>query len=93
LGTDEAKADYVHRVCSAWDFHVLPEPETFELFSGWKGIFDKYPLPTSPAYNAFRAWFGWPAIAAPRGLPAPTPLYVALDQQEGRSDDPCERMI
>ncbi len=44
LETDEAKADYVHRVCSAWDFHILPEPETFGLFAQWKDVFDSFPL-------------------------------------------------
>jgi hypothetical protein len=58
LETMEERADYVHRICSAWDFHVHPEPETFELFSQWKEVFDCFPIPTSPAYHAFRAWFG-----------------------------------
>lgn len=93
LATDQAKADYVHRVCSAWDFHVLPEPQTFALFSGWQEVFDRYPLPTSPAYHAFRAWFGWAAVPIPYGLRGPTPLYIALDRQEGRGEDPCETVI
>jgi hypothetical protein len=36
LKTPEDRAEYVHRVCGAWDFHIHPDPETFELFSGWK---------------------------------------------------------
>ena len=24
LETDEAKADYVHRICAAWDYGVIP---------------------------------------------------------------------
>src|SRR5438128_691001 len=31
LETVEAQADYVHRICSAWDYGVHPEPETFTL--------------------------------------------------------------
>ena len=45
LETDYDKADYVHRICTAWDFYIHPEPETFELFRGWKAIFDRFPVP------------------------------------------------
>jgi hypothetical protein len=93
LETPEDKADYVHRVCAAWDFHILPEPETFDLFSGWKDVFDRFPIPTSPAYHAFRAWFGWEPVPMPLDVPPPTPLYVHLDRLEGRAEDPCEGMI
>lgn len=49
LETDEDRADYVQRICAAWDFHIHPEPETFALFSQWKDIFDRFPLVMSPA--------------------------------------------
>lgn len=91
LHSPEAKADYVHRVCTAWDFHIHPEPRTFELLSGWKDVFDRFAFPTSPAYRAFRAWFGWEPV--PTHLPGPTPLYVHHDRVEGRLDDPCESMV
>lgn len=93
LETPEAKGDYVQRVCAAWDFHIHPEPETFELFSHWKGVFDRFALPTSPAYHAFRAWFGWEPFPAPADLPSATPYYTHLDQLEGRPADPCEDSI
>ena len=93
LDTAEAKADYVHRVCSAWDFHILPEPETFCLFAQWKDVFDRFPLIASPAYHAFRAWFGWQPLAIPATLSRPTQLYRVLDAKEGRAEDPCEQMI
>jgi hypothetical protein len=89
----EARAEYVHRVCSAWDFHIHPEPETFQLFSEWEEVFDRFPLPTSPAYHAFRAWFGWEPVPFPSSLPAPIPYHVHLDRGEGRDDDPCAEMI
>jgi len=85
------KADYVHRVCTAWDFHIFPERETFELFSDWKEVFDRFAVPTSPAYHAFRAIYGWEPV--PPKLIGPTPLYVHLDRIEGREADPCEKMI
>lgn len=93
LDTPEDKADYVHRICAAWDFHVHPEPETFALLSDWKEIFDRFPILTSPAYHAFRAWFGWAPLPMRTDLPAPTPVYVHLDRLEERMEDPCERMI
>ncbi len=93
LETLEDKADYVQRICAAWDFHIHPEPETFELFSQWKDIFDVFPLPLSAAYHAFRMWFGWEPVAVPGDLPGPTPYYVHLDRLEGRPEDPCEDMI
>lgn len=93
LQTPEDHADYVHRICAAWDFHVLPEPETFALLSGWKDVFDKFPLATSPAYHAFRAWFGWESVPYPPGLPAPTPLYLHLDRLEDRPEDSCVNTI
>jgi hypothetical protein len=93
LISTQDKAEYVHRVCTAWDHHVHPEPATFHLFSTWKEVFDQYPVLTSPGYHAFRAWFGWEPIAVPVDLPPPTPLYVHLDRLEDRPADPCERMI
>jgi len=93
LETVEDKADYVHRVCSAWDHGIHPDPETFALFAGWKDVFDRHPIPTSPAYHAFRAWLRWEARPAPPGLLAPTPRWVHLDRLEGRESDVCEHMI
>src|SRR5262249_23282697 len=63
----ESKADYVHRICSAWDYGIHPDPETFALFSRWKEVFDHHPVVTSPAYHAFRAWFGWEPLPFPAG--------------------------
>jgi len=93
LETPEARADYVHRVCAAWDFHIHPEPETFELFSHWRDVFDRFPLPASPAYHAFRAWFGWEPLDVSPNLAGPTPYYVHLDRIEDRPPDPCEQLI
>ena len=93
LETIEAKADYVHRICAAWDFHVHPEPATFQLFAQWKEVFDCFPLLTSPAYHAFRAWFGWEKVTCPEGLAPPVPYYVHLDYWEGRDEDPCATCI
>jgi len=87
------KADYLHRVCSAMDFHVVPEAATFDQLAKWKEIFDQYPLPASPAYRALRTWFGWEPVEIPAGLPASRPYYLALDATEDRPPDPCESLI
>lgn len=93
LMTVEERADYLHRVCAAWDFHVHPEPATFALLAGWRDVFDRFPAPLSPAYHALRAYFGWPPLPNPVGLEGPEPRYVALDRLEGRGADPCEFAI
>jgi hypothetical protein len=93
LVTDFDKADYLHRICTAWDFGILPDPETFALFSGWREIFDRFPVSTSPAYHTFRSRFGWPAVPWPAGIKPPTPAWEHLDRLEGRDADPCENMV
>lgn len=93
LETAEEKADHVHRVCSAWDHGVHPEPEVFRLLARWKDVFDRYPVAASPAYHAFRAWFRWEPVPFPPRIAPPTPRYIHLDRLEGRGDDPCEGLI
>ena len=87
------KADYLHRVCTAWDFGIHPDARTFELLSGWRELFDAHPVLTSPAYHAMRSWFGWPSLPYPAGVPAPTSRWEHLDRLEGRGPDPCEQMV
>lgn len=85
------KADYVERICAAWDFDLRPESQTVQLFRQWKGVFDAYPLPQSPAYHAFRTLFGWEAF--PRFGGRHTKLtHRSFDAAEER-DDPFEDRI
>ncbi len=93
LDSPEARADYVHRVCSAWDYGVRPDARTFALLSEWEDIFDRFPLVTSPAYHAMRSWFDWDRVPVPPGLHAPMPRYLEYDRLERRGEDPCERLI
>ena len=93
LNTPEDQADYVHRICCAWDFGIHPDPETFALFATWKEIFDRFPIPTSLAYLAMRIWFCWEPMEYPEGIAAPTLRWEHRDRIEGRGPDPCERMI
>lgn len=90
LETPGEKADYVHRICGAWDFGIVPDSDTFRLFRGWRDVFDRYPLPTSPAYHAFRSWFGWPAVEKAKILDT---CAERLDRREGRDEDPCRGMV
>jgi hypothetical protein len=93
LPDDFSKADYVQRVCAAWDFGVMPDRETFDMFSTWRDVFDRFPVSTSPAYHTFRSRFNWPAMPWPIGVKPPTPRWEHLDRIEGRDADPCERFI
>jgi hypothetical protein len=86
----EEKADYLQRICGAFDHGLVPEKATIELFSDWKEVFDRFPLNASPGYHALRAYFGWEPVER---LPyLGDPAYVKLDRIEGREDDCEERM-
>ena len=84
------KADYVHRLCSAFDFGIFPWPEDWRQLRGWKQIFDAFPLPHSPAYHTFRWWYGWEPV--PAGSLGVNLRWQDQDLREGRTD-PCEHMV
>ena len=92
LETDEDRADYVLRVCGAWDFDIYPEPETFATLREWREVFDRFPLAHSPAFHEFRRRFGWPAVPVVGGETARM-TYEALDRAEGREPDECLRWV
>lgn len=58
LATVEDQADYVSRICGAWDFGVVPTEDTLWLFAGWRTVFGHFLMLRSPAYAALRSWFG-----------------------------------
>lgn len=93
LDSAEDRADYVHRICAAWDYGVPPTPATFALLAAWKDVFDRFPIVTSPAYHAMRLWFRWDPVPRPPGLHVPEPRYVEYDRLEGRGADPCELWV
>jgi hypothetical protein len=70
LATDADRADYVARICGAWDFDIVPTRETFALFATWRTVFDRFPLVDSPAYAAFRVLYGWPRVSGGHVLQA-----------------------
>jgi hypothetical protein len=90
LLSPEDKADYLTRICNAWDFGILPTPETLRLFAGWKDIFDAFVVPHSPAYAAFRDFYGWQRIPDTI-LEAP---WERIDRCNRRTTpDPCFHMV
>ena len=90
LPTEADQAEYMHRICSAFDFGIFPEKADWERFSKWKPVFDRFPLPHSPAYHTFRTYYGWDAF--PRGRSGLLPDWRAQDLREDRTD-PCEPTV
>ncbi len=90
LVTFEDKADYLHRICGAFDFGIFPEESDWQTFSGWKDVFDRFPIADSPAYHTFRHWFRWEPVLHEKRLGLP-PWKIA-DLREGRIDL-CEEMV
>jgi len=54
------RIDFISRLCSAWDFGVLPLPETLDevLKEDWKEAVEETRLLTSCAYHLLREWHG-----------------------------------
>lgn len=86
LACESEAADYLQRVCAAYDFGIVPSPEVRAGLRQRRDIFDRYPLPASPAYHALRRWFGWPPVP---GRPPLRLRYELFDQRESRPPDPC----
>jgi len=60
LGSVPEKVDYLARLCSAWDFGILPDEETFREIrrAHWKEAVESCRLLTSPTYHLVRRWHG-----------------------------------
>ncbi len=56
------RVDFLARLCGAWDFGILPEPETVAEIrrSEWRRAVDACRLLTSPTYHLVRKWHGLP---------------------------------
>ena len=54
------RVDFLARLCSAWDFGILPDRETVEEVrrTPWREAVDATRLLTSPAYHLVRSWHG-----------------------------------
>jgi hypothetical protein len=60
----EDRIDFLARLCSAWDFGLLPERETVEEIRrpDWREAVDATGLLTSPTYHLVREWHGLPSL-------------------------------
>lgn len=79
LKTPEERADFIARLCSAWDFGILPLPETIAEVRRpeWREAVDRCRLLTSHTYHLLRHWHG----LAPLPYLGFVPAFVR--------DDPC----
>lgn len=71
------RIDFLVRLCGAWDFGVLPDPETLTEVRRpeWREAVDQARILTSPVYHLLRRWHGLPRE---RYLSAPLP-YIRDD--------------
>jgi hypothetical protein len=60
LQTLSERVDFLARLCSAWDFGLLPNAETVVEIrqAEWRPAVDACRLLTSPAYHLLRRWHG-----------------------------------
>jgi hypothetical protein len=77
-------ADYMRRVCGAYDFGIVPDENVLATLKVMRAVFDRYPMPGSPAYHALRRLFGWPAVPA---ISVTQRRADELDRREGREPD------
>jgi hypothetical protein len=64
LETLAQKVDFLARLCSAWDFGLLPDADTVDEIrrTVWRETVDATLLLTSPAYHLVRSWHGLPTL-------------------------------
>ena len=90
LHDEHVAADYVQRVCGAYDFGIVPSAAVLGTLRGLSAVFDRFPLAASPAYHALRRLFKWPAVAS---VPPARLRYELFDLREGRAADPCLTLV
>jgi len=64
ISTLSEQVDFVARVCTAWDFGLLPAKETVTEVRrpAWREAVDRCRLLTSPAYHLLRSWHSLPSL-------------------------------
>jgi hypothetical protein len=64
LTTLADRVDFLARLCSSWDFGVLPDRETVEEIRRpeWREAVDMTRLLTSPVYHLVRSWHELPTL-------------------------------
>ncbi len=60
LETLADRVDFIARLCAAWDYGILPYPETVAEVRRpeWREAVDACRLLTSPTYHLLRSWHG-----------------------------------
>ena len=58
------RADFLVRLCAAWDFGTLPDPALVARTRQpeWREAVDACQLLTSPVYHLLRKWHGLPVL-------------------------------
>ena len=58
------RVDFLARLCAAWDYGILPEPETLVEIRqlAWRDAVEQCQLLTSPTYHLLRTWHGLPMV-------------------------------
>ncbi|MFQ6015946.1 MAG: hypothetical protein ACE5NP_10955 [Anaerolineae bacterium] len=58
------QVDFVARLCAAWDFGRLPDPDVVAEIRrpAWREAVDACRLLTSPVYHLLRQWHGLPPL-------------------------------
>lgn len=64
LDTLAERVDFLARLCSAWDFGILSNPETVAEIRqpAWREAVDECQLLTSIAYHIVRGWHNLPSL-------------------------------
>ncbi|PIZ26184.1 MAG: hypothetical protein COY47_01920 [Chloroflexi bacterium CG_4_10_14_0_8_um_filter_57_5] len=72
LSTLADQIDFIARLCSAWDFGLLPEWETVVEVRrpAWRAAVDTCRLLTSHSYHLLRRWHGLPPLPYLGSVPA-----------------------
>ena len=66
------RVDYLARLCSAWDFGLLPDWDTVVEIrrDSWREAIDLCRLLTSPTYHLLRKWHNLPILPFLGSIPA-----------------------
>jgi hypothetical protein len=58
------RVDFLSRLCAAWDFGILPRPETITEVRRpeWRDAIEACQLLTSHTYHLLRRWHGLPPM-------------------------------
>jgi len=75
------RVDFIARLCSAWDFGLLPDWETVGGIreAGWREAVDACRLLTSPTYHLLRHWHRLPPVPFLGSVPSSVRDDPSLD--------------